>query len=83
MCVTLGQGGCAIRSRDGYAECPTEPIEVVDTVGAGDAFSAAFLHSWNLGMSLVEIGEFANRVGGMVASRKSGTPVWTIEEAAR
>ena len=83
VCVTLGQGGCAIRTRDGYGECPTTPIEVVDTVGAGDAFSAAFLHSWNLGMSLIDIGEFANRVGGVVASRKSGTPAWTIEEAAR
>lgn len=81
VCVTRGAQGCAILARDQYVEIAGYPVPVADTVGAGDAFSAAFLHALANGLSPVEIGDFANRVGALVASRRGAVPPWTIEEA--
>jgi len=41
--VTLGAGGSTAHGRSGTASAPVVPVRVVDTVGAGDAFSAASL----------------------------------------
>src|SRR5580765_3028584 len=49
VCVTRGELGCAIFVRDEYVEVPGYRVQVADTVGAGDAFSAAFLHGLNAG----------------------------------
>jgi fructokinase len=44
VCVTCGADGAALHHRDGRAwEVPGEPVEVVDTVGAGDAFLAGLI----------------------------------------
>ncbi|MBN2113682.1 MAG: carbohydrate kinase [Acidimicrobiia bacterium] len=41
ICITRGAAGAELHHRDGRAwEVPGEPAEVVDTVGAGDAFLA-------------------------------------------
>ena len=44
VAVTRGERGCAVRIGNDRAECPGYTVKVVDTVGAGDAFAAAFLH---------------------------------------
>lgn len=80
VCVTRGAGGCSIWMDSAYVECPGYPVRVVDTVGAGDAFAAAFLHGLNAGWPAVRIGDFANRVGALVASRPGAIPAWTIDE---
>lgn len=80
ICVTLGSRGCAIfdhgtlRSFDGFA------VEVVDTVGSGDAFAAAFLHGLNAGWPIKENATFANALGALIAGRPGGTPDWNLEE---
>ena len=81
LCVTRGAEGCALLIGRDYAEFPAVPAIIADTVGAGDAFSAAFLHGLSLGWPIEKIGPFANRVGALVASRPGGTPDWQIEEA--
>ena len=53
----------------------------VDTVGAGDAFAAAFLHGLGAGWPTPKVADFANRVGALVASRRGAIPDWTIAEA--
>jgi fructokinase len=80
VCVTRGELGCAILVDDRYVEVPGYRVQVADTVGAGDAFSAAFLHGLNAGWSAGEIGDFANRLGALVASRPGGAAPWSIEE---
>jgi fructokinase len=52
----------------------------VDTVGAGDAFAAAFLHGLGSGWPLGKIADFANRVGALIAARPGAVPDWTPEE---
>ncbi|MGA8596904.1 MAG: carbohydrate kinase [Bryobacteraceae bacterium] len=81
ICITRGADGCALWREGQYVESPGFPVEVSDTVGAGDAFSAALLHGLHQKWSLRETADFANRVGALVASRAGATPVWSETEA--
>jgi fructokinase len=81
VCVTRGESGCALLVGDHYVEAKGYKVRVADSVGAGDAFAAAFVHGLRQGWSPRDIADFANRVGALVASRAGGTPGWTIEEA--
>jgi fructokinase len=82
VCVTLGARGCAMHARGEYVEAYGYAVEVVDTVGAGDAFAAAFLHGLDAQWPIAGVAAFANRVGALVASRRGAIPAWSIEEAA-
>ena len=81
VCVTRGSLGCTVLMGGQYIEAPGYPVQVVDTVGAGDAFAAAFLHGLGNGWPTPKIADFANRVGALVASRRGAIPDWTISEA--
>ena len=59
---------------------PGYQVSVCDTVGARDAFSAAFLHGYRAGWPLLTTAKFANAVGRIVAGRPGATPEWQIEE---
>jgi fructokinase len=83
ICVSLGSEGCAIFSDGTLKTYPGFPVDVVDTVGAGDAFSAALLHGFHLGWPVERTAEFANAVGATVASRAGATPAWTTEDPLR
>ena len=80
ICVTFGERGCAVFHRGLYCEIPGFKVQVADTVGAGDAFSAAFLHGIGQGWDAVRTGRFANAVGALVASRPGATPEWHMDE---
>jgi len=81
ICITLGPQGCALLMDNDYVEAPGFPVQAADTIGAGDAFSAALVHGINAGWSVSRIAGFANRVGALIASRPGGTPKWSIDEA--
>jgi fructokinase len=81
VCVTLGPKGCALLVDNEYLEAPGFSVKVADTIGAGDAFSAALIHGIGARWSAARIAEFANRIGALVASRPGGTPKWTMAEA--
>jgi fructokinase len=74
VCVTRGSSGSLLISRDECSEHPGFKVKVVDTVGAGDAFTAALAHGYLRGSSLAQINETANRVGAWVASQPGATP---------
>jgi fructokinase len=80
VAVTLGERGCVVRVGKDRAECPGYAVKVVDTVGAGDAFAAAFVHGLNAGWSAAKTGDFANRLGALVASRAGAVPEWSPGE---
>jgi len=82
VAVTLGERGCALYSAGQFVEAEGQTVDVVDPVGAGDAFAAAFVHGLSRNWPLAEIASFANRVGALVASRHDAIPDWTLEEAA-
>jgi fructokinase len=81
VCVTRGEAGCVLLVGDNYVEAEGYEVRVADTVGAGDAFAAAFLHGLGSGWPAQKLADFANRVGALVASRPGGTPFWTVKEA--
>jgi fructokinase len=74
ICVTRGDNGSLLMSCDEFVEHPGFKVKVADTVGAGDAFTAALVHGYLQGRPLAEINETANRVGAWVASQPGGTP---------
>ncbi len=80
VCVTRGELGCAILRGDEFTEEPGVPVQVADAVGAGDAFAAAFLHGLGQNWPAAKIGDFANRLGAIVASRPGGVPDWSLSE---
>lgn len=79
--VTLGERGCAILAGGRYCELAGPPVEVVDTVGAGDAFGAAFLHGLSSGWAAPEIAAFANRLAAQVVTHQGAIPDLVAEEA--
>jgi fructokinase len=81
MCVTFGERGCAILKDGKFSQAPGYRVTVADTVGAGDAFSAAFVHGLSQGWDSERIALCANAVGALVASRSGAIPDWTIAEA--
>jgi fructokinase len=73
--VTLGADGCLVCERDkDVVRCLGIKVQVVDAVGAGDAFSAAFLASWLCGASAVAAAEAGNKRGAWVASHRGAVP---------
>lgn len=81
VCVTRGARGCVLLLGGEYVEADGYPIEVADTVGAGDAFAAAFLHGFSGGWAAARIADFANRVGAVVAGRRGAIPSWSLADA--
>jgi fructokinase len=74
VCVTRGSGGSLLLSPDERSEHPGFCVKVADTVGAGDAFTAALVHGYLRGTPLAQINETANRIGAWVASQSGATP---------
>jgi fructokinase len=74
ICITRGASGSLLFARDGSNEHQGLPIQVADTVGAGDAFTAALVHHFLRRASLETMNEAANRMGSWVASQVGATP---------
>jgi fructokinase len=75
VCITRGDSGSLLVTDNGrVAEHPGYRVKVADTVGSGDAFTAALVHEYLRGSSLEEMGETANRVGAWVASQVGAMP---------
>ena len=74
ICVTRGSRGSLLISRQGLHEHPGYHIQVADTIGAGDAFTAGLVHEYMRGSSLSEMNESANRLGAWVASHTGAMP---------
>ncbi|GAB4342996.1 MAG: carbohydrate kinase [Desulfobulbaceae bacterium] len=70
VCITMGARGACARSRESgfFSMEPPSRVEVVDTVGAGDAFSSVLLmgilRGWPLSTTLERALEFAAGVVG-------------------
>jgi fructokinase len=80
VCVTRGPKGCALLIGNDFIEAPGYSVQVVDAVGAGDAFAAAVLHAlWNH-WPAEKVADFANRVGALITSRPGAIPEWTIDD---
>lgn len=66
--VKRGENGASALIRGERFDAAGVPIEVVDTVGAGDAFTAGYLHGWLAGDDAQTRLDLANRVAAFVCS---------------
>jgi fructokinase len=67
--LTCGAEGALLMAADEESICPAVPVEVVDTVGAGDAFTATIVPDFLRGLPLSEINRHANAVASFVCSQ--------------
>ncbi|MBY4275478.1 sugar kinase [Rhodococcus fascians] len=68
--VKRGADGAAVHTHDGVVEAPGHRVTVVDSVGAGDAFTAGYLSGRLDGLSLTERLARANTLGAFAVSSR-------------
>ncbi len=74
VALTRGAHG-SLLYRDGrWSDCASHPVEVVDTVGAGDSFTAALVLGLLHNLDLDKINSIANDVARYVCSQAGATP---------
>jgi len=87
--LTRGASGALVLTRDDAIAIPAVPVDVVDTIGAGDAFAAGLLHALDregcLGARLtagsevlVRAGRFAAWLAAQTAARQGADPPWDV-----
>jgi fructokinase len=80
ICVTRGGNGAIIYHNDKFYEHPGFTVEVVDTVGAGDAFLATLVAGLIKKQPIPQILEKACAIGAFVTTQRGANPVY--DEAA-
>ncbi|GAB2620963.1 PfkB family carbohydrate kinase [Nocardioides ginkgobilobae] len=81
VAVTQGARGALVVTADEVVEVPAYAVDVVDTTGCGDAFSAGFLRGRSLGRSLADSARLGCATAAQVASGL-GTDAGTYDLAA-
>ena len=72
--LTRGARGALLMEECGEDECAAPSLAAVDTVGAGDAFTATLVSGFLRGLPLSEINVRANAVASFVCSQAGATP---------
>jgi ribokinase len=71
-----GAAGCTVATAEGVIQAPGFQVPVVDTVGAGDSFAAAFIAGRLRGGTLESCAQLANAMGALVATQRgAGTRI--------
>jgi fructokinase len=85
VALTRGPQGSLLFQAKGkrWSDCTSHPVQVIDTVGAGDSFTAALVLGLLQKMDLDEINNLANEVARYVCSQAGGTPTLPAEFARR
>ncbi|MEU8818364.1 5-dehydro-2-deoxygluconokinase [Actinoplanes sp. NPDC048796] len=81
--IKQGPAGVVASRGDEQVEVPPVPVEVVNGLGAGDAFGGALCHGLLAGWELEATMRFANAAGAIVASRLSCADAMPTEHEVR
>jgi len=71
--LTMGPKGSRIITSNTMSECPATKCEIIDTVGAGDSFTAFFIINYLNGMSIPESQKKASNVAAYVCAHNGAT----------
>lgn len=74
VAFTRGANGALLLRGDEASDLPGKPVNVIDTVGAGDAFTAAFSLGLLRDLDLDLINQRASEVAAYVCSHSGATP---------
>jgi fructokinase len=83
ICVTRGENGAIIWHDHNYFEHPGFKVEVVDTVGAGDAFLATFIAGLLAEEPMEKLLIKACAIGAFVTSKRGANPIYDEQEINR
>lgn len=72
--LTRGSEGSLILSPNGESDLPGQPTTIIDTIGAGDSFTAAMALAYLHGKSLDEINRYATHVAAYVCGQAGAMP---------
>jgi fructokinase len=81
VALTRGARGGLLLAGGAWSDHPGRPIAVSDSIGAGDAFTAALVVGHLAGRPLDEMNRHANEVAAFVCSQPGGTP--TLPDALK
>jgi fructokinase len=79
VALTRGPQGSLLFRDGSWSEQAPQPVEVVDTVGAGDAFTAALVMGLLLEMKLDELHAWAAEMARHVCSQAGATPAIPVQ----
>lgn len=79
ICITMGSQGSLLVMREAHHRHRGVATVVADTVGAGDAFTAALVCFYLRGAPLAVLNEAGNRWGSWVASQSGAMPALPTE----
>ena len=81
LVVTDGENGCFVFEKRGTTHIPAIRYDgPVDTVGAGDSFTAGFALALACGVGMKEAAEFGNACSAVTVRKLAQTGVPTPEE---
>jgi fructokinase len=83
VAVTAGPDAASLLLDGDFARAAPPDAEVIDAVGAGDAFAAGLLDAIGQRLPAPAALRRANVLGTLVASRRGAQPRWTPAELAR
>lgn len=81
--VRIGAGGCVVATAEGVVTVPGFPVEVVDTNGAGDAHTGAFMAGLAVGLTAEQAAKRANAASAIAVTRRGPATAPTIEEVQK
>ena len=82
LILTCGINGSYVFTPSNVSFQPTPKVEVADTVGAGDSFTAAFIASILKGKSVTEAHTIAVKTSAFVCTQKGAMPILPPEYTA-
>jgi fructokinase len=82
VAVTAGPAAASLWLDGAFARAAPPAAEVIDAVGAGDAFAAGLLDAIGQQLGVAAALRRANALGTLVASRRGAQPPWTEAELA-
>ncbi|MDH4202241.1 MAG: carbohydrate kinase [Phycisphaerae bacterium] len=77
--LTKGPAGSTLYTQDEVSFCESRDVSVIDTVGAGDSFTAAAVMGFLAGKALKELHQRASRIADFVCTRSGATPVLSAD----
>lgn len=77
--ITAAENGCYVFDGKNFQHIPGVAVKVKDAIGAGDAFSAGFMHIYSKTGDPLIAGKLANRLGAYVATKRGAVPEYSKE----
>jgi fructokinase len=80
VAVTAGPKGASLLLDGAYAEAPAPEVDAANTIGAGDAFTAAMIDGILRDLPANVVLGRSISLGTLIASRQGALPQWTVDD---